>query len=246
MKKFLTAVFILSALICIHAFSTRENISGEKILAKMYKRYAGHWYKDFSFTQTTENYRHDSLIKTATWYEAIVFPDHFRISFGDIKDGNAMIQKKDSVFNFRKGKLVRRGMQKDDLTFLLGGMYFVSFDSVKARMLRQGYDFTKAHEAVWEGKKAYVLGASSDGEKANQLWIDPEKLVVMRFIKYEDGGKEEGIFKDHRAFGGGWSETATDFFIDDQLIQKEKYFDCKANTDIDMGLFDINHFFYQQ
>ena len=203
MKKFITALFFLSATVLIGATPPSKKVNGEKIMKEMYKRYAGKWYKDFSFTQTTENYRHDSLIKTATWYEAIVFPDHFRISFGDIKDGNAMIQKRDSVFNFRKGKLVRRGPRGEDLTFLLGGMYFIPFDSTKARMLREGYDFSKAHESVWGDKKVYVLGTATDDEKGNQLWIDKEKLIVVRFIKYENGGKEEALFKGHQKFAGG-------------------------------------------
>ena len=245
MKKLKPVLFFICTLIFINASAQHKNISGEKILMQMYQRYAGKWYKDFSFTQTTENYRNDSLIKTSTWYEAIVFPDNFRISFGDIKDGNAMIQKKDSVFNFRKGKLVRRGPRGEDLTFLLGGMYFIPFDSTKARMLREGYDFSKAHESIWNGKKVYVLGTATDDEKGNQLWIDKGKLIVVRFIKTENGGKEEALFKDHQKFGGGWSETATDFFINDKLVQKEKYFDCKANAGIDAKLFDVNNFYQQ-
>jgi hypothetical protein len=244
MKKIKAILFLFSAAVMMSAFVPRENITGEKILGNMYKRYAGKWYNDFMFTQTTENYRNDSLIKTSTWYEAIVFPDNFRISFGEIKDGNAMIQKKDSVFNFRKGKLARKGPRGEDLTFLLGGMYFIPFDSVKARMAKEGYDISKAHESTWEGKKAYVIGTATDDEKGNQLWIDKEKLIVVRFIKY-DKDKEEGIFKDHKQFGKAWSETATDFFINDKLIQKEKYYDCKANTGIDMKLFDTDHFYQQ-
>src|SRR6185436_15233908 len=62
--------------------------SGKALLAKMHKTYSGKWYKDFTFSQTTESYKNDSLIKTATWHEAIVFPDYFRITFGEPEAGN--------------------------------------------------------------------------------------------------------------------------------------------------------------
>ncbi|MEO8770117.1 MAG: hypothetical protein ABI402_08535 [Ferruginibacter sp.] len=218
------------------------NKNAADVLQDMHKRYAGKWYKSFTFNQTTEQFRNDSLVKTSTWYEAILFPDQFRIDFGDKKDSNAVIFLKDSVYNFRKGKLVRKSLNDDNLTFLLGGMYFYSVDSVKAMIQRQGYDLTKFHEDNWQGQPVYVIGASDAKEKTNQLWIDKEKLVVLKFIKFDGGEKEEGRFSGHQRFGNGWSETACDFYVNDTLIQKEKYHDCKADAEIDEGIFDPYHF----
>ena len=154
-----------------------------------------------------------------------------------------MIQKKDSVFNFRKGKLFRRGPKGEDLTFLLGGLYFIPFDSVKIRMVKEGYDISKAHESVWEGNKTYVIGTENDGDKANQLWIDMKKLIVVRFVKYTGTDKLEAIFSGHIPLGKAWSETACSFYANNKLIQKEKYYDCLANTEMDMRLFDPYNFY---
>ncbi len=85
------------------------------------------------------------MIKTATWHEAIVFPDYFRISFGEVKDGNAVIFIKDSSFNFSKSKLIRKGLRGEDLTFLLGGMYFYPLDTVLIKMQKECYDINKAN-----------------------------------------------------------------------------------------------------
>lgn len=219
-----------------------SNNGGEKVLREMYNRYRGNWYRSFTFNQTTEQYRKDSLVKTSTWYEAIVFPDKFRIDFGERKDSNAVIYLKDSVYAFRKGKLMRTSYNDDNLTFLLGGMYFYSFDSVKAMVTKMGYDISKSYEDTWKGKPVYVIGANNASEKTNQLWIDKEKMVVMKFIKYADGNKEEGIFSGHKQYGKAWSETACDFYINDKLLQKEIYHDCKANVAVDESMFDPAHF----
>ena len=230
-------IFLLVALL---AFSGEK--TGDDVLREMHTRYAGKWYRSFTFTQVTEHYKNDSIVKIATWHEAILFPDKFRIDFGDQKDSNTVIYLKDSVYSFRKGKLVRKAYNDDNLTFLLGGMYSYSLDSVKAKIRKQGYDTRKFYEDKWQGQPVYVIGAASSSEKTNQLWIDQEKLVVLKFIKYKDGEKEEGIFSGHRRFGNTWSETACDFYVNDKLIQKEKYNDCKADADIDPAIFDPYHY----
>lgn len=225
------------------AFTGADKIkSSEALLRKMYQTYNGRWYKNFTFTQTTENYRNDSLVKTSTWYEYIVFPDYFRISFGEPAEGNAMIQRGDSAFNFRKGKLVKKGPKGEDLTFLLGGMYFIDFDSVLIKMKKEGYDLTKFHEDKWQGKDAYVIGANAGDTASNQLWIDKDKLVAVRFIKYDGKSKEEAIFGDHKQFGKAWSETSCLFYINNKLIQKKTYHECKANGNVDLTIFDPYNF----
>ncbi len=242
MRKIFSYAGLSLAIIFLFSFQDSKPVSGVKILEKMHKRFAGKWYKTFTFTQKTESYKNDSLIKTATWYEAIVFPDYFRISFGEIKEGNAVIFIKDSSFNFSKGKLVRKGLRGEDLTFLLGGMYFHSIDTVLVKMRKEGYDITKAHEITWNGRKYYIIGSNTDDEKQNQLWIDKEKLFVKRFIKFNGANKEEGLFGDHVKIGKAWSETSCSFFVNDKLIQKETYYDCIANKQVDMGLFDPGNF----
>jgi hypothetical protein len=227
--------------IIVFAFSSGNN-TGETILAKMYKQYAGKWMKTFSFTQTTEVYRNDSLINTSTWYENIMYPDKFRIDFGDKTSGNAAIITTDSVYRFREGKLVRTTANEDNLTFMLGGMYFYPFDTVKAMYKRYGYDLNKSYETTLNNNAVYVIGANNADEKTNQLWIDKQKLVVVKFISYDNGEKEEGIFKDHKQFGNSWSEMACDFYVNGKLIQKEKYFDGKADADINPKIFDYKNF----
>ena len=204
----------------------------------MYKRYAGKWYKNFTFYQTTENYRNDSLIKTSTWHEAIVYPNLFRITIGDSANGNAMIVKGDSVYNFSKSKMVRKAANEDDLTFLLGGMYFLPYYTVVQKMKQEGYDINKAGETTFEGKAVYIIGASDTSEKTSQVWIEKERLIVVRMIKYKTDMKEDAIFGDYKKVENGWRENSVIFYLKDKLYQQEKYYDCKANTIIDVKIFD--------
>jgi hypothetical protein len=223
-------------------FFRHNDMNSEKVLKQMYDRYSGKWYHTFTFVQTTESYKNDSLSKTSTWYEAVMFPDKFRIDFGDIKNGDAVIFANDSAYNFRKGVLKGTTADNNDLTFLLGGLYFYSFDNLISQVKALHYDLSKFHPDTWNKKPVYVIGANTNDEKVNQLWIDKEKMVIVRFIKFDDNRKEEGILDDQIKLDGGWSETKVTFFINDHLIQKEYYRECKANIDIDPRIFQPSEF----
>ena len=233
----------LYALAFLSLFRTAGDESrAEQLIHQMYDRYHGKWYTSFTFVQKTERYRNDSLVQKSTWYEAISYPDKFRIDFGDPKEGNAVIFRNDSVYNFRSGQLKNKSLDKNDLTFLLGGLYFYTLEEVFAQLKSFHYDLNKFHEDRWDGRDVYVIGALSPQEKTNQLWIDKENLILVRMIKYDDSSKEEGVFGNHIKAGGGWSETTAVFYVNDKLIQKEFYSDCQANPSLDPALFDPDAF----
>jgi hypothetical protein len=223
-------------------FIQQDDTNSEKVLKQMYDRYSGKWYHTFTFVQKTENFKNDSLVKTSTWYEAIMFPDKFRIDFGDLKNGDAVIFSNDSAYDFRGGALKSTTADNNDLTFLLGGLYFYSFDKAIAQVKALHYDLNKFHTGTWNNRPVYVIGASTNDEKVNQLWIDKEKLVIVRFIKYDDKRKEEGILEDQQKFAGGWSETKATFYINDKLVQKEYYRECNANGNLGPKIFQPSEF----
>ncbi len=219
------------------------NVDGSRdILKKMHDRYAGKWYKTLSFNQTTEVYKNDSLRRTETWYENIKFPNDFRIDFGNPDSGNAVIFKNDSSYFFRTGTLSSVRPDKNDLTFLLGGMYFYSFDVVISKMSSLGYDLNKFHKDVWKGKNVYVIGAAKGENTLNQIWIDKNNFNLVRMLKFDGKQKEEGLFESHIKIGGGYSESVVYFYIDGKLAQVEKYHDIKANIDINNSIFDPESF----
>jgi outer membrane lipoprotein-sorting protein len=210
----------------------------KEVLKKMHDRYSGKWYKTFKFNQTTEIYRNDSLKQSETWYENIKFPNDFRIDFGNPDSGNTVIYKNDSSYLFRNGQRVNVRPDENDLLFLLGGMYFYQFDEITARIKSLGYDLDKFHEDTWKGKEVYVIGAGKGEDSVNQLWIEKENYNPLRMLKYENKNKEEAFFEDHIKLGGGFTETLVHFFINDKMVQVEKYHDLKANMEINPAIFD--------
>jgi hypothetical protein len=209
--------------------------SGREIIARMYSQYAGHWYRTFTFNQTTQQYRNDSLKKTATWYEFIRYPDRFRMDFGDADSGNAAIFRGDSCYRFKNGKLSSTTINNNEgLIFLLGGMFFYPQSQVYTILDSLHYDLTACRLDNWQGRPVFVIGANG----ANQLWIDREHLFLLRFLKIDGKQTFDGRFDDYKPFGGGWSETKCSFYLNDKLIQVETYHDCKAEVPLGDSLFD--------
>jgi hypothetical protein len=204
----------------------------------MYARYHGKWHSSLYFNQTTERYKNDSLIKTDTWYERIAYPDMLRIDIGSPQSENGIVFRKDSTYVFTHHKITRSLKNENELIFFLGGLYFVPFDDVLVHFKALRYDLSKFHSSTWKGKPVYIIGADKDDEKVNQLWIDQDKLVPVRFLKYEGNDKEEGLFEDHIALNNAWSETKCLFYVNDHLLQVESYHNVVPGGPIDKSIFD--------
>lgn len=232
MKLFAAIIFLFLP------FTQPKDMTSTELLQKMYAKYHGKWHKNLSFNQTTEMYRKDSLFKSQTWYEHILYPDKLRIEFDKPGSGNGIIFRADSTYVISNNKITRSIKNENELIFFLGGMYFVPFDQVVAHFKALNYDLAKFHEDTWKGKPVFVIGADSADEKVNQLWIDQEKLVSVRFIKYDGDTKEEGTFEDQVPLKKAWSETLCKFYINDHVLQVEKYHDVVAGGPVDKNLFE--------
>ncbi|GAC1303808.1 MAG: hypothetical protein NVSMB24_10320 [Mucilaginibacter sp.] len=235
-KTYMNPISII--LFLLFPFHTPKNATSQDVLLKMYNRYHNKWHKSLKFNQTTEQFRNDSLIRTATWYEQIVYPDLLRIDFNSEKSSNGVIFRHDSTYVFRNNKVVRSSKDENELIFFLGGMYFMPFDKVLNHFAGLHYDLSKYHTDTWKGKPVYVIGADNIGDKVNQLWIDREKLVAVRFIKYDNNTKEEGLFEQQIPLKGAWSETKCNFYINDKILQVETYHDVVAGGPVDMSAFE--------
>ena len=225
-------------LICLF-FGLAAPPTGRDIVKKMHDRYAGKWYHSFTFNQTTEVYRNDSLRSTQTWYEFIRFPDRFRMDFGPADSGNAAIFRGDSCYRFRNGQLRSKTINNNEgLIFLLGGMFFYPLDQTYTIFDSLHYDLRKAHEDTWKGRPVYVIGADKGEDGVSQLWIDQQNLYLVRMIRIDGPQNLEALFDDWKPLDGGWLETKCTFYINGKLAQVETYHDYKTNVKFGDALFD--------
>lgn len=239
-------LFIFLCVIAFVAFSFQEKPpinSTEKLIETMHKRYQGKAAKSVTFTQYNTLYQADTISGKSIWYEAIVYPDKFRIDFGELKDGNAVIFARDSVFNFKEGKNTRKAPFKNNLILLAGGMNFMSKEKVLEELKNAGYQIDKFREDKYEGRKVYVIGAEKGDWATPQFWIDQKNLYLVRtFEKMPSGDVREARFSKHIRSGKGWIETEVLFLVNGKKTQLEEYKNIKSNVSLDLRIFDAEYF----
>lgn len=201
---------------------------GEVFLRNLHKRFYQGPCKIYSFSQKNSHYRNDSLINNSVWHEAIEFPDKFRIHFGDKAEGNYVLFKNDSVYNYRKGMFTKSRADSNSLLLILGGMFYRSFEDACLRLKFSGYNINLLSEQNWETKEVVVLGAAQGDLSVNQIWFDKKTLKVIRIIeKINANDSMDMRFESYQNWCKGHVETKVAFYRNGKLEQVEEYFDLK-------------------
>jgi hypothetical protein len=109
----------------------------------------------------------------------------------------------------------------------------------------EGYDLTRMHEDIWDGKAAYVVGADKGDLKSKQFWVEKDSLLFVRVIEPgpRDATKLDDIrFMDYRKLAGGWIAARVEVHSEEKLVFSEDYTDMKCNVKLDPGTFDPKQF----
>ncbi|MBL7933192.1 MAG: hypothetical protein JNL60_14905 [Bacteroidia bacterium] len=227
MRRFVFVFCFLFFVIDSHA----QYKTGEELVAVMHKRYYKAPCKIYSFSQRNTHYKADTVSGHSEWHEVIEFPDKFRIDFGNKSDGNFVVFKNDSVFNYKAGKQVKLRADSNTLLLLLGGMYYRPLEDVFARVKIQGYDLNILSSQVWNGEEVFVIGAKENDLSRNQFWVNKKTLRVLRIIEARgENDKMDMRFEAHQDWCKGYVETKVSFRRNGKLEQVEEYYDIKEAT----------------
>jgi hypothetical protein len=168
----LESLFCLAALAAASppASPTDPPKDGVELITRMRERYLGKWYRTLTFVQKT------TLAdgKVETWYEAAELPGKLRIDIAPLEGKNTLLFRNDSLYEFKGGKLAESRPMIHPL-MVLGFDVYAQTVHATARQLRSlGFDLAKLHEATWQGRPAYVVGAAAGDTVTRQFWIDKE------------------------------------------------------------------------
>ena len=235
-------LFLLSLLFLLAVPAFAADIkNGNDLIAAMYKKYAGKWYKTLTFVQKTTNYKPDGTSTAETWYEAMSLPGSLRIDIVPLDKGNGILFAGGKVHSFRDGKLAGARPFVHPLMVLGFDVYGQPVATTVEQVKGIGIDLSVIHEEKWQGRDVYVVGAKKSDLTTPQVWVDKKNLYFVRLIQLTGKDKknvQETQFNKYVKATGGWVAPEVIFNVDGKRVTLEEYTDIQADVDLSADLWN--------
>jgi hypothetical protein len=216
--------------------------SGEELVRQMHDRYAGKWYHNLTFVQTTTFPDRPA----ETWYEAGTIPGKLRIDIAPLDSMNTFMYLGDSAIVFQGGKRVSASQDRNLLMTLGFDVYGQPPETSIAQLQAQSVDLNKIREDTWKGAKVWVVGADKGDTTSNQFWIEQQRLLFVRLIEAHKSRKNPAgppnlldiTFENYRPLAKGWVAPRCVIKVNGKEVQREEYRDIRANVKLQPDLYD--------
>ena len=233
-------LLFLLVLLAMPAFSA-DIKSGDDLIAAMYNKYAGKWYKTLTFVQKTIHHQADGTTTSETWYEAMTLPGKLRIDIDPLDKGNGILFADGKIFSFRDGKTTGGRPLVHPLMVLGFDVYGQPVETTVAQVKGLGIDLSVIHSEKWQGKDVFVVGAKQGDVTTPQFWVDKKKLLFVRLIQPAGRDKKsvaETQFNKYVKAKGGWVAPEVLFFVNGKPTTTEEYTDIQADVALDAELWN--------
>jgi hypothetical protein len=209
----------------------------------MHDRYAGSWYRTLRFSQTNTFYTSSGGEQKSRWVENLSVPGRLRIDFEPLSSKSGLLILNNRVTTFDNGKRIDSRRSIQGILTLTADVYAIPPAVTARRLDSLSIDLDKFREDRLNGKRVYVIGAGkNDDLESSQVWIDAEKLVLVRLIQREKRGDRSIVTDTHV---GGYKDVdgfpvAHEFISlrDGKPYFKEEYGNVRVNETIPAAIFD--------
>jgi len=216
--------------------------SGSAVVKAMHDLYAGKFVKTMSFLQNNTAYTSAGQEQHSQWYEHLEVPGKLRIAFLPATQRSGLVQVGDKVASFDNGIRVDFRPSVNPLLLLTADVYAAPVPTIMRGLDSLNVDTDVIRTDEWEGRPVYVVGAKAGDSTSNQMWIDAEKLLLLRFIQ-RGKSTERPMVSDIRV--GGYKEIQgyqipTEFLVirNGRPVWREQYANVRINEDLPAGTFD--------
>lgn len=235
------AVLLLS----FNRAGAQEIRNGDDLFRAMRERYKASWYETLTFTQKSTTYKPDGTSSAEIWYEAGQFPGKLRIDIGPPSDGNGYLMV-DGVLTVLKADKIDKTLPLVNILLVLGFDVYTQDPAATSKVVKaEGYDLSKLHEDVWQGKPAYVVGADKGDLNTKQFWVEKDTLLFVRVIepsRADPKVMDDIYFADYRPLAKAWVAARVEVHSEGKLVFSEDYTDIQANVKLAPGTFDPQQF----
>ena len=216
--------------------------SARDLVREMHDRYSGNWYRTLRFAQTNTFYTQSGKEEKSRWVENLSVPGRLRIDFEPLSSKSGMLILNNRVTTYDNGRRVdsRRSIQA--ILTLTADVYAIPAAVTIRRLDSLKIDLDKFRADKLDKKKVYVIGADDGDLQSNQVWIDAERLLLVRLIQTEARGDRTvttdtkvGEYRDIDGFPVAHEYVS---MRDGKPYFKEEYENVRVNADLPAGIFD--------
>lgn len=212
-----------------------------QLIAEMRERYDGKWYKTLAFLQNNTRYTTDGHEEKSQWMEYLSVPGKLRIEFLPRSSGGGLIFSNGRVHTFSGGTRIDNKRQIHPLILLTGDVYVLPPSVTLRRLDSLRVNRSRFRTGRWEGRKVYIVGAAEGDTLSNQLWVDADRLLLVRWIETQGSGARRAAsdtrLGGYRNIDGHAVPTEITVYRAGKPVFKEVYADVRVNVPLSPALF---------
>lgn len=216
--------------------------SARDLITAMHDKYADNWYRTLRFSQTNTFYTANGGEQTSRWVENLSVPGRLRIDFEPLTSKSGLLILNNRVTTFDNGKRVDSRRSIQPILTLTADVYAIPAAVTIRRLDSLKIDLDKFRSAKLDKRRVYVIGADDEDSTSSQVWIDADRLLLVRLIQSEKRGDRiivtdthVGEYKDVDGFPVAHEFMST---RDGKPYFKESYDDVRVNAELPTGIFD--------
>jgi hypothetical protein len=217
--------------------------SARDVIREMHKAYAGKWYSTLRFRQTNTFYTQSGREEKSQWIENLSVPGKLRIDFEPLSSKSGLLIVDNRVTTFDNGRRIDSRRSIQPILTLTADVYAIPPAVTLRRLDSLGVDLARFRTDRLDRNRVYVIGArNEDDAQSNQVWIDADRLLLVRFIQRETRGSRTIVtdtrLRDYKDVGGfpvAHEHVAT---RDGKPYFREEYTRVRVNEAIPSRYFD--------
>lgn len=163
-------------------------VSTAQLVERMKARYDGRWYRTLTFLQNNTRYKADGGEERSQWKEYQRVPGRLRIEFLPASGGGGIIFRNDTIHTFSENRKASSTPQMHPLLLLSADLYALPVERTLAALDSLRIDRTSLRQDRWRERPAYVVGAPAGDSTRAQLWVDAERMLLVRLITSQRAG----------------------------------------------------------
>jgi hypothetical protein len=169
-------------------------------------------------------------------------PGKLRIAFLPTTQRSGLVQVDDKVASFDNGMRVDFRPSVNPLLLLTADVYAAPVAKIMRGLDSLSVDTDVIRTDEWEGHPVYVVGAKAGDSTSNQMWVDADRLLLLRFIQRGKSG-DRTIVSDYRVQNyeeiQGY-QIPTEFLVirNGRPVWRERYANVRINEEFPARTFD--------